>query len=139
MDYIQGLAEQTEIFLYALGFGFLLGILYGIFRIMRTLIPHSKAVIFLSDLIYFAVCTFLIFCFILITDSGNLRGYVMFGVSLGWAVCYFSFGAILAKICNLLSDLIRSVFSSFLRHFTQLVQPILKKVRKNRNFAKKMQ
>ncbi len=137
MDYIQGLAEQTEIFLYALGFGFLLGILYDLFRIPRMIIPDSKGFILFSDLFYFVVCTFLTFCFIMVTDNGKLRIYVMFGIVLGWTVCYFSFGAIFAKVGNTLTRLLRSFFSLVLRPFERLVKSILRKTRKIKAFCKK--
>lgn len=137
MDYIQGLAEQTEIFLYALGFGFLLGILYNIFRILRMIISDSNGFVFFSDLLYFVVCTFLTFCFILVTDSGKLRIYVMFGIALGWAVCYFSFGAIAVKAGNSFIRVFRRVFSVLFSPFRRLFSVALQKTRKKADFCKK--
>lgn len=136
MDYIQGLAAQTEIFLHALGFGFLLGIIYGVFRLLR-MISDSKGFVIFSDLLYFAVCTFLAFCFILVTDSGNLRIYVMFGIVLGWTVCYFSFGAIFAKTSKSIIRMLKDVFGVVLRPFERLYKSFLQKMRKNTEFCKK--
>lgn len=137
MDYIQGLAEQTEIFLYSLGFGFLLGILYCVFKAVRMLFPDLKGFVFFTDLLYFAVCTFLLFCFILVTDSGRIRVYVAFGIILGWAVCYFSFGAIVMRVGKSVSLFSERVFSVLLKPFACFGGAIYQKISKLKDFCKK--
>lgn len=111
MDYIQGLAEQTEIFFYSLGFGFLLGILYDVFRTLRLIISRSKGFVLFMDLLYFSVCAFLTFCFIMVVDSGKVRLYVALGEILGWLIYYFSFGAIALKVSNAVIRFVRRAFS----------------------------
>ncbi len=137
MDYIQGLAEQTEIFLYALGFGFLLGIIYSVFRVLRMMLPDSKGFVFFMDLLYFAVCTFLAFCFILVADSGKIRGYVALGMILGWTVCYFSFGAISACIGKSVTMIFESAFSALFKPFKRFGVRIFRKIEKLTVFCKK--
>ena len=111
MDYIQGIASQTEIFLYAFGFGFLLGILYDVLRTLRLLISGSKGFTVFMDLMYFAVCTVLTFFFVLAVDSGRIRVYVAAGEMLGWLVYYFSFGAIAIRVCNSAVRIFKRAFS----------------------------
>lgn len=137
MDYIQGIAAQTEIFLYALGFGFLLGILYDIFRILRMIISGSKGFILFMDLLYFAVCTFLTFCFVLTVDSGRIRIYVAAGVILGWIVYYFSFGAIAMRVSNAVVSFFKSIFSAVIRPVKRLSGRILSKISKFEKNCKK--
>ncbi len=100
MDYIQGLSSQTEIFLLSLGFGFLLGILYDLFRTLRLIISNSSGFTVFADVMYFLVCAFLVFCFNLVVDSGKIRLYVLLGDLLGWLIYYFSFGEISVKLGN---------------------------------------
>lgn len=137
MDYIQGLADQTEIFLYAIGFGFLLGILYDVFRTLRMIISESKGFIFFMDVLYFAACTFLIFCFILVVDSGRIHAYVIMGIVLGWIVYYFSFGAIAMRVSRAVKGLLKKLFSALFKPFECLIKRILKKIRKIADFCKK--
>ncbi len=137
MDYIQGLADQTEIFLYALGFGFLLGILYDVFRTLRMIISGSKGFVFFMDVLYFTVCTFLIFCFILVVDSGRIRAYVALGIILGWVVYYFSFGAIAMRVSSAVTRFFRNAFSALFKPFEHLIKEFLKKTRKIAVFCKK--
>lgn len=137
MEYIQGLTAQTEIFLYALGFGFLLEVLYGIFRAVRMINPDSKGFVFFMDLLYFAVFTFLAFCFILVTDSGRLRVYVAFGIALGWIVCYFSFGAIAMRVGKSVSSVLTKVFLTLFKPFLMFGKAISQKTKKLTGFCKK--
>ena len=138
MDYIQGLSSQTEIFLFSLGFGFLLGILYDIFRTLRLIISDSSFFTVFADVTYFLVCTFLIFCFDLVVDSGKIRLYVLFGDLLGWLIYYFSFGEISIKLSN-------KIVSSVKCFFCAVSAPVLKfgkrfkhKFGKSASFSKKI-
>ena len=90
MEYIQGLPAQTELFLLSLGFGFLLGILYDVFRTLRMMIGSSDKLIFAADLLYFLICGVLSFFFLLVTDEGRLRFYTVLGEALGWMIYYSS-------------------------------------------------
>ncbi len=138
MDYIQGVAAQTEIFLYAFGFGFLLGILYDVFRTLRMIISGSKGFTLFMDLLYFAVCTFLTFCFVLAVDSGRIRIYVAAGEILGWFVYYFSFGAIAVRASNAAVSLFKQLFSAIIKPIKRLLGKILRKFGKFEDFCKKI-
>lgn len=127
MIYIQGMAEQTEIFLYSLGFGFLLGVLYDVFRILRLIISRSKGFVFFMDLMYFASCSFLIFSFMLVTDSGKVRLYTAAGILLGWLIYYFSFGAVAIRLSSAITTFIRGIFSRFFCRVKRLFGKLLKK------------
>ena len=54
-------SEQTLIFVASLGVGFLLGILYDIFRALRLSFTKGKAAIVIFDLLYFFAVAFLSF------------------------------------------------------------------------------
>lgn len=138
MDYIQGLAEQTEIFFYSLGFGFLLGILYDVFRTFRLVVSRSKGFAFFADVLYFAVCAFLTFCFIMVVDSGKVRLYVASGEILGWMIWYFSFGAIALKFTNAVTGFFRRIFSAVFKRIKHFFGRIFRIIGKFALFAKKI-
>lgn len=115
MVYIQGLAAQTRIFFYSVGFGFLLGILYDVFRTFRLVISKSKILAFVTDIVYFSLGSFLTFCFIMVVDSGKVRLYVFFGEILGWLIWYFSFGAVALRFTNAVTRLFRRLISEPLK------------------------
>ncbi len=137
MEYIQGIADQTEIFLYALGFGFLLGILYDVFRTLRMIISNSKGFVIFMDLLYFAACAFLTFCFVLALDSGRIRAYVAFGEILGWVIYYFSFGAIAMKVSNASVCILRRAVNAVFSPVKRFAGKIFKKTEKFAVICKK--
>ncbi len=113
MIYIQGMAEQTEVFFYSLGFGFLLGVLYDVFRTLRLIISRSRGFVFFMDLLYFALCSFLIFFFMLVTDGGRMRLYSLAGEILGWLIYYFSLGSVAIRFSNAVVKFFRRIISAF--------------------------
>ena len=125
MVYIQGVAEQTRLFLLSLGFGFLLGILYDAFRTVRLIISNSKGFVLFMDLLYFAFCTFLNFCYLLTIDHGKIRFYIIFAELLGWLIYYFSFGAIAIRASRFVSRLIKQLFLMI----TRLAKFIFRKIK----------
>ncbi len=130
MVYIQGLAAQTQIFFYSLGFGFLLGILYDVFRTLRLIISSSKTFAFVADIIYFSLGSFLTFCFVMVVDSGKIRMYVFFGEILGWLIWYFSFGAIALRVTNAVIRLFRRLFYAVLKPIKRIIYRIYRKSEK---------
>lgn len=125
MVYIQGVAEQTRLFLLSIGFGFLLGILYDVFRTVRLVISDSKGFVIFMDLLYFTFCTFLNFCYLLTLDYGKIRFYIVFAELLGWLIYYFSFGAIAVRVSRFISGLIKRFF----RLLTKPIKFILRKIK----------
>lgn len=138
MDYIQGLSAQTEIFLLALGFGFILGILYDVFRTFRMIISDSAPFIFLMDILYFLLCTFLVFCFNLTVDGGKIRLYVMLGDLLGWLIYYFSLGEISVRVSNAAVSLVRRAAAAIFKPVSGLVKLLKRLLSKNTLFLKKI-
>lgn len=115
-DYIYSLslAEQTKGFLLSLGFGFLMGIFYDLFRIIRISISKSKKIVLVFDLLY---CVFLGFCsylFFLVVNEGDIRAFLMLGEGIGFAIYYFSLGVVVftasEKIVNTTKKVLFKVF-----------------------------
>ncbi|MBQ8762599.1 MAG: spore cortex biosynthesis protein YabQ [Clostridia bacterium] len=138
MEYIQGLSVQTEIFLLSLGFGFLLGILYDVFRTLRLIISKSAVFTVFMDILYFVLCAILIFSFNLVVDSGKIRLYVLLGDLLGWLVYYFSFGEISIKISNIIISLVRRTLMAISKPFIKLKKHMERKFKKFFLFSKKI-
>ncbi len=148
MDYIQGLSEQTEIFFLSLGFGFLLGVVYDVFRVVRLIISRSAWFTVFMDILYFLICAFLIFSFNLVVDSGKIRVYVLLGDMLGWFIYYFSLGAITARLSNkfvssarrLMTVIFRPVcrlknrFDRKMSGFVSFPQKIMRKIKKKAKY-----
>ena len=138
MDYIQGLSAQTEIFLLSLGFGFLLGVLYDVFRTLRLIISSSSGFTVFADIMYFMLCAFLVFCFNLAVDSGKIRLYVLLGDLLGWLIYYFSLGEISVRLSNRIIASAKRCFRAVSAPIIRLKNRFERKLGKTVSFSKKI-
>lgn len=117
MEYIHGLSTQGRMFLFSLGFGFLLGILYDLFRVIRLTVSRSRGFTLFMDLLYFAFCTVLTFFFLLVLDAGRIRLYSLGGELLGFLVYYFSFGAVASRAGSRFAKAVKRLFALIFRPF----------------------
>jgi len=119
MEYLPTLADQTRLFLLSLGFGFALGILYDLFRIIRLLTGKTGwGALLAQDILYSLCCTGLSFFFFLAVGDGDVRLYLLGGEILGWLVYYVSFGTVALRFSEWLVRLLRRFSKFCVRIFT---------------------
>lgn len=144
--YSLSLATQTKVFLLSLGFGFIMGIFYDVFRIVRMCVGRGRASFVISDVLYcllLCVCSFLFF---LTVNEGEIRVYIIIGEAAGFFVYYFSLGAvifsvsgkIIAFIRRAASVIFRAVSFPFLRIFRLLRGVFNKFLKKSRKKSKNL-
>lgn len=115
-DYLYGLslAQQTKGFLLSLGFGFIMGIFYDLFRIVRISISKGRIATIIFDVLY---CIFLCFCtFImcLTVNEGEIRFFLLAGTCAGFCVYYFSLGVLVFSVSEKIVSFTKRVFSGIL-------------------------
>lgn len=143
-DYIYSLslAQQTKSFLLSLGFGFIMGIFYDLFRIVRISISKSSKTVLPFDLAYCVFLAFASYLFFLTVNEGDIRAFLLIGEGIGFAVYYFSLGVVVFSasekiVCGIKSfvSLIIKMFLSPFRWIFNKLQKVLgkfsKKLRKN--------
>ncbi|MBQ7956535.1 MAG: spore cortex biosynthesis protein YabQ [Clostridia bacterium] len=113
--YLKTIGEQTVIFLYSCGFGFILGIIFDLFELAGEFLPRKKAIIFAKDIIYMVLCAFLSFLFSLAADNGSFRFYIYAAFPAGWFIYYFSVGSFTRRVRQTFSTFIRGRFLKFVR------------------------
>lgn len=111
-DYLYGLslATQTKNFLFSLGLGFLMGLVYDLFRIIRLCISKGKISVLIFDLLYCIFLCFSTFIFLITVNEGQVRFYILLGEMIGFSVYYFSFGAIFFSFSGKIIDFIKLCF-----------------------------
>lgn len=119
-------SEQLSIFFAALGFGFLLGILYDITRAIRLTFTKSKWAIVAFDILYFVLFAFLTVLFIIAMNKGEVRFYIIAGQVIGWLFYYFSFGIAVIKFTDYLVTAIKRIFAFLYRVLTAPLSLVLK-------------
>lgn len=147
-DYLYGLslAVQTRSFLLSLGLGFVLGIIYDIFRIIRLCISSKKFIVILFDVLYCTLACLLFFMFLLTVNEGQFRLYLLMGAGVGFAVYYFSLGAIIFSFSEFLTNFIKKRIKRFFAVllfpfrwiFSRTKSTIDKKLEKSRKRTQKL-
>ena len=87
MYYIRSSSEQLQVFLLSVGFGYAVGFFYGMIFFRRKKYRRSRAAD-VKEFLFFAVCTFLYFSFLLCVDNGCFRIYTLAGAAAGFTVRY---------------------------------------------------
>lgn len=117
------IARQTEIFLYSCVIGFALGVLYDVFRILRLAIPSPRAVILVQDILFFSFCALLTFFFMLSTNEGQVRFFILIGELLGAIVQHLTLGVLTMRVSKAIITLVKKILH-FL--FSVLIAPVLR-------------
>lgn len=108
--YSISIARQTQIFLFSLGFGFIMGIFYDLFRILRLCISAKKVSFIIFDVLYCILLCFCSFLFILSINEGEVRFYILIGEGIGFAVYYFSLGIIVFSVSERIVNFFKKLF-----------------------------
>lgn len=143
-------SQQLLIFITALGVGFLLGILYDILRAVRLSLTKSKKANIFFDILYFIFFALFSYLYIIASNKGDVRLYILAGEVIGWAFYYFSFGiavikltdifvAFLRKCYSLIFKIITAPFLLIIRFFHTVSNKMCQKFKKTQKKSSKIQ
>jgi len=127
------MADQVWLFLEAVLLGAALGAVYDVFRILRLAFPNGRVLIFLEDMLYFALVGVVSFSFVVLQNGGVLRAFLLAGELLGAVLYFFSLGVLVMKaaqgIIRLIRGFLRFLFRIFVRPLVRLFGWIFRKCR----------
>lgn len=109
-------ARQSAAFLWSVPLGAALGVLYGLFRLLRFALRPGKATVFVLDVLFMLAWALAAFYFSLAFLSGYIRLYVFAGSLLGFALYRLTLGWALCR-----------VYQPIVRSMAKLSQKICKK------------
>lgn len=126
----QDIAAELSFLLHSLILGMLIMVLYDVLRIFRKLVKHSVWVTAFEDLIYWLICGVCIFLMLYQENSGDLRWFVVAGISVGMLLYN-------GTISTLLNDRIAKAIQFFFRILAKIIGVIFWPVRKFLGITKK--
>lgn len=146
--YIDDISSQLNVFLYSVGFGFILGFIYDIFRIIRILVIKNNKAIPIQDIAYFLLCAVLTFVFLLVVNNGRFRFNILVALVLGFAVYYLTLGRFVLNwvvftarkihiVIFSISRLITVPYRFVLKIFGKTYQKVPEKIKNIENSRKK--
>ncbi|PRR83330.1 spore cortex biosynthesis protein YabQ [Clostridium vincentii] len=123
---------QFNIVMYSVLAGVLTGILFDIYRILRG-VKIPKVIIVIEDLLFWSLCTLIIFTFLLYTNYAFLGVYVYIFIFIALALYFKIFSRFVVMIENRIGKIIFKVFRVAIKTFLYPFRVILKKMgNKNR-------
>ncbi|MBR4122979.1 MAG: spore cortex biosynthesis protein YabQ [Clostridia bacterium] len=123
-------SSQLNSLLYSIAFGAIICIFYDILRATRFVFKFKNITIFLQDLFFFIFLAISIFSFLLVTTNGQLRGYIILGVVIGFSVCRLTISIAIVLV-------LKFFFIKILRFFDLLKIVFIKILKKPLIFCKK--
>lgn len=82
---------QAELALYALGVGFLIGLLYALFTPLRSALRRRRWALFACDVLFCAAGAVLTFLFLLDYNGGTVRAYLLASEGAGFLLSRAAF------------------------------------------------
>lgn len=125
---------EAMFFLYAMGEGVGLFMLYDMFRVLRRIIRHGNLLIGLEDILYWVLCTIAVFLLLYRGNDGMLRAYAFMGILMGMLTYYLLLSRYVVTLSVLLFGGIFHVVGSILHY---ILRPFIKIGRKITAFFKK--
>ncbi len=140
--YLTDIATQLKNIMPAVGLGFCIGVFYLIIRFLRLLFFDSKALVFVTDILFIVGCTLSSFLLFAAVNNGHIRFYLVIAEILGYCTFSFTFGEMLFHFFEKTVHVIRRILSPILIPFRVLSQKcidIKKKIPENtENFKNKL-
>ena len=90
--------DQIFTFLLSILLGAMLCLLYDILRALRKAGWNSFVAVLAGDLLFWIVSAFAVYIFLLARTNGQVRGYVLFALVAGFALCRISLSRIFFKV-----------------------------------------
>lgn len=80
------LTQQLTSFAASLFLGVIIGIIYEVFRTVRSLFGGGTVVVFIQDIVFWVINSFVVYLFFLVFTKGIVRYFVLIGTFIGFII-----------------------------------------------------
>lgn len=126
--------NQTYLFIIFILNGFLIGILFDIFRIFRKSFKTSDFLTSIEDIIFWILTAFIILYSVFKFNNGRLRAFIFVGIAFGVFIYILAFSKIFIKINLYIIKLVKKIFHYLVIIPTTFIFKILKIIFKPTSF-----
>lgn len=121
--------NQAYLFIIFILNGFLISILFDLFRILRKSFKTTDFITYIEDIIFWILATLIILYSIFKFSNGELRAYIFIGIALGIVIYMLLFSKIFIKInlriINVLKSLIDFLIIKPIKFIIKLLEKLL--------------
>ncbi len=120
--------QQLWLFALSCLFGIPTGMMFDIFRALRSVIPHGKAAVLIEDILFFVLYGVFILSFTSAFAKGEFRFYYPLGNFLGAVLYFFTLGSIIIGIFRKAAAFLKKVISKPVKKFALICGNIFGKI-----------
>ncbi len=107
---IVSLSNQAYIFVVTIVIGLFIGLTYDFFRLLRKLFTHKNSAVYIEDVLFWLISTFICFYILLHKNNLELRFYLFIGISIGLIFYFYLISPfVLAFIIKFITILLKPV------------------------------
>lgn len=125
-------------FLYSFILGNAMGFIYDVFRFDRALFKRSNFFVFIQDILFWLICAFAFFSFSVVFASGQIRGYLLVGLLLGFLFFRLTFSRLFLLLTSPIKKLVKIINKNYVKGIERLFLVINKVIKKSQNTFKKI-
>lgn len=107
--------SQWMFFLYSLILGFIISLFYDVLRIDRAIFKRSNLTVFFEDILFWIITAFSVYSFLIIFSNGQIRAFILFGISLGFIICRFTISKLIFLVIRPLKKLTKTIRKNYLK------------------------
>ena len=114
--------SQEIVFIFFFIIGWIVGIIYDFFRILRKNIKTSNTVTLIEDIIFIIICLVLILFGIIKLNNGIIRFYLFIGLFFGILIYFLT----ISRLCVIILSVIVRSFIYFVEILSGMVKKVFK-------------
>lgn len=120
--------NQAYLFLIFILNGFLIGILFDIFRILRKSFKTTDFITYIQDILFWILTAFIVLYSIFKFNNGELRGFIFIGIFIGIFIYLLLFSKSFIKSNLIIIDIIKKIIYYIIISPFKLILKIIKKI-----------
>lgn len=125
--------QQLNLFLISCAFGFPIGVIYDVFRVIRIMFIHGKIAVLIEDIIFFMIYGVFIMSFTITAARSEFRFYYIFGNMLGFVLYFVTLGNIITKFLKMIIQAVKKLIKRPAKKIALICEKIF------RNFVRSCQ
>lgn len=122
--------SQILTFFYAVTLGVILSVLFDFFRTIRISYKHNNIFVFIEDIVFFLISTFLTFMFLMARCNGEFRTYVISAILIGFFIYRITLSKIILPMSVIITKFFIRLFGKIFLLFQKSVSLTVKNTKK---------
>ena len=127
-------SNQAYVFFVFILVGFIIGILFDIFRVLRRTFKTTDFITYIEDILFWILSGIIVLYAIFKFNNGDIRGYIIIGILIGSSIYLMVFSKTFIKFSVNIINFIKRVILQTLKIITYPLKKILRIFIKPVNF-----